>query len=116
MGQIFSSLGQIPFTVEHLTLQHWVHSKSSEGHNEVDRAEWHKLFEPFNNVKTLRVADGLVGALSLCLRLDDGELPLELLPELQELTYSGKDDAGDAFKSFVDARQDAGRPVTLRRD
>ena len=116
VGQIFSSLGQIPSTVEHLTLQHWVHSKSSEGHNEVDRTEWHKLFEPFNNVKTLRVGDGLVGALSLCLRLDDGELPLELLPELQELTYSGKDDAGDAFKSFVDARQDAGRPVTLRRD
>jgi hypothetical protein len=48
--------------------------------------------------------------------LDDGELPLELLPELQELTYSGIGDASDAFKSFVDARQNAGCPVTLRRD
>jgi hypothetical protein len=45
--------------------------------------------------------------------LEDGELPLELLPELQELTHSGSGNTGDAFTSFIDARQNAGRPVTL---
>ena len=62
-------------------------------------------------MRTLRVEEGLVEKLSRCLRLDDGEPPLELLPELQELIYSR--DTSDAFTSFVDARQKAGRPVTL---
>ena len=62
-------------------------------------------------MRTLRVEEGLVEQLSRCLRLDDGELPLELLPELQELTYSR--DNSDAFTSFINARQNAGRPVTL---
>jgi hypothetical protein len=108
---IFNAPSQIFTTVEHLTLEHYVHSRSSEEHNEVDRIEWRKLLGSFSNVKTLRVHRGLaVGELSRCLRLDDGEHPLELLPELQELTYSG---TNDAFTSFIDARKNAGRPVTL---
>ena len=113
VAQIFNSLGQIFSTVEHLTLENEVHGRSSEEYNEVDRTEWRKLLGPFSNVKTLQIEDRLVKGLSHCLRLDDGESPLELLPELQELTYSVSGDTGDAFKSFVDARQNAGRPVTL---
>ncbi len=88
----------------------------------VDYAEWRKLLRSLSNVKTLTVEDGLVKKLACCLRLDDGELPLDLLPELQELTYSGTGDVGDAFTSFTDAftpftdaRQKTGRPVTLVR-
>jgi hypothetical protein len=113
VAQIFNALSQIFSAVEHLTLVHDVHSQSSEEHNEVDRTEWRKLLRSFSNVKTLRIEDGLVRELSRCLRLEDGEHPLELLPELQELTYSGSDNANDAFTSFIDARQNAGRPVTL---
>ena len=113
VAQIFNSLGQIFSTVEHLTLEYKEHSRSSEVHNEVERTEWRKLLGSFGNVKTLRVDDGLVKGLSCSLRLDDGELPLELLPELQELTYSGSGDTVDAFASFIDARKNAGRPVTL---
>jgi hypothetical protein len=87
----------------------------SEEHNEVDRTEWRKLLRSFRNVKTLRIGNGLVEELSRCLRLEDGELPLGVLPELQELTYSGSGNAGDAFISFTDSRQNAGRPVTLIR-
>ena len=49
-----------------------------------------------------------------CLELEDedGELPLELLPELQELTYFG---TGGAFNSFIETRQNADRPITLVR-
>jgi hypothetical protein len=113
VAQIFNALSQIFSTVEHLTLVHSVHSRSSEEHNEVDRTEWRKLLRSFSNVKTLRIEDGLVMELSRCLRLEDGEHPLELLSELQELTYSESDNVKDAFTSFIDARQNAGRPVTL---
>jgi hypothetical protein len=99
--------------VEHLTLKHEVHSQSSEEGDDVDRIEWRNLLRSFSNVKILRVEDGLVEELSHCLRLEDGEIPLELLPELQELTYLGSRDTGDAFTSFIDARRNAGRPVTL---
>jgi hypothetical protein len=63
----------------------------------------------FSNVKTL------LEEVSRCLRLEDGEHPLEVFPELQELTYVGSGTAGDAFTSFIDACQNAGRPVTLVR-
>ena len=64
-------------------------------------------------MKTLRIDNGLVKELSRSLRPDDGEHPLELLPELQKLTCPGSEDAGDVFMAFIDARQNAGRPVTL---
>ena len=114
VAQIFDSLSQIFSTVENLTLEHAIHSRSSEDHNEVDRTDWRKLLRSFGNVKTLHLDDGLVEGLSRCLRLGDGEHPLELLPELQELIYLGNRDTGDAFKSFIDARRNTGRPVTRR--
>jgi hypothetical protein len=118
VAQIFNSLSQIFSTVEYLTLEHNDHSLSSEEHNEVDRSEWRKLLGSFGKVKTLRVGDGLVKELSRILRLEDEEDPLELLPELQSLIYSGIGDPGDgadAFIPFIDARQISGHPVTLVR-
>ena len=44
-----------------------------------------------------------------------GEFPLELLPELQELILLRSRDTNDTFTSFIDSRQNAGRPVTLVR-
>ena len=111
--QISNALSQPFSAVEHLTLQLEAHSQSPEEHNDVDRVVWRKLLGSFSNVKTLLIEDGLVEQVSRCLRLEDGELPLELLPELQELTYDGSDDASVAFTSFIDARKNAGRPVTL---
>ena len=113
VAQISDALSQILSAVEHLTLAHSVHSQSSEGHNEVERTEWRKLLRPFSNVKTLRVHRGFVGEISRCLLLEDGEHPLELLPELQDVTYSGNRNARDAFTPFIDARQNAGRPITV---
>jgi hypothetical protein len=114
-AQIFSSLSPLFSAVEHLAFEHEVHGQSSEEHNEADRTEWRQLLGSFRNVKTLRIATGLVEELSRCLQLNDGELPLKLLPELQELTYFGSGNTGDAFNSFIQARQDAGRPITLVR-
>ena len=114
-ARIFDAASPVFFAVEHLTLEHEVHDRSSEEHNEARLAEWRKLLSSFRNVKTLRVSTGLVQEVSSCLQLDNGELPLGLLPELQELTYSESGNTGDAFTSFVDARQEAGRPITLVR-
>ena len=115
MAQIINLLSQVFSAVEHLTLEHEKHWRSSEEHNEVDRTEWRRLLTSFSNVKTLRIGNGLVQEFSRCLQLEDSELPLEVLPELQELTYSGSGNIGDGFASFADARQDAGRPLTLVR-
>ena len=114
MAQIFNSLSQVSSAVEHLTLVHYEHDLSSEEHNEVDRTEWRRFLRPFSNVKTLRIDDGLVEELSRCLQLEDGELPLEVLPELQELRYSGSGNLRDRFASFVDARRNAGRLITFK--
>jgi hypothetical protein len=114
-AQVFNALSPVFSAVEHLTFKHIEHFRSSEEHNEVDPTEWRKLLGSFRNVKTLHIATGLVQELSHCLQLDDGELPLGLLPDLQELTYSGSGDTGNTFTSFINARQDAGRPITLAR-
>ena len=117
LASIFLALSKILSAVVHLTFEHKLPGRSSEGHIEVGRSEWRRLLRPFNNVKTLRVNGGLVKELSHCLRLDDREKPLELLPKLQELTYWDPifGPVRDGFTSFADARQNAGCPVTLIR-
>ena len=113
VAQMSHALSQVSSAVEHLELLHEVHSRSSEEHNDVDRTEWRSLLRSFSNVKSLFVEEGLVEQLSRCLGLEDGESPLELLPELQELTYHGRRDTSDAFTPFIDARRSAGRLVTV---
>ena len=115
MLQISNSLSQMFSAVESLILHHGVHSLSSEEHDEVERTEWRKLLRPFSNVKTLQIQSGLIKDLSRCLQLEDGELPLELLPELHKLECYGGADTGEAFTSFIDARRNVGLPVTLVR-
>ena len=105
MTQIFNSLSQIISAVEHLALEYGEHSRSSEEHNEVDRTEWRKLLRSFRNVKTLRVDHGLSDKLSRSLQWDCGELPLELLPKLQEPKFSGSGDVAvvltDGYISYT---------------
>ncbi|KAH9981810.1 hypothetical protein BJV74DRAFT_887316 [Russula compacta] len=111
--QLFNSLGEVFSAVERLTIEYKRHSISSEWNNEADRTQWRELFRSFSNVKTLRVDDGIVTQLSDSLRSDDGESPMDVLPELKELSYPAS--GGDPFTAFIDARQKAGHPVTLDR-
>ena len=113
MVQISNSLSQVFSAAEHLALIYEAHLQSSEEHNEVNPTEWRKLLMPFRNVKTLRIEEELVEALSYCLQLEGRELPIELLPELQELSFPRYYDNVDAFTSFIDARKNAGRTVIL---
>ena len=100
MAQIFDSLSHVFSAVEHLTLEHGVHSRSSKEHDEVDRTEWRKLLRSFRNAKSLHIADEL----SRGLQLDGGEPSLELLPELQELIFLGRGDRtvlNDGYISYT---------------
>jgi hypothetical protein len=116
-AQVFHMLRARISMLEHLTLQYRRYSISSEWNNEADRAQWRELLGSFDKVNTLHIDDELVGQLSRSLRPSEGESPTELLPELQELSYSTGSFLRDAFTSFVDARRNAGRPIAvLRRD
>ena len=113
MTQILNSLSQMFSAAERLSLQHDVHSESSEEHNVVGRTVWRELLRPFGNVKTLQIRNGLVNDVSRCLKLEGGELPLELLPKLHKLVYYGSNNTCNVFTSFINARRNAGHPVTL---
>jgi len=112
-AQVFHTLRTKFSVVEHLTLEYNRYYISSEWNNEADRTQWRELLGSFGKVKTLRMDKALVEQLSRSLQPSEGELPTELLPELQELSCSASRFRLRAFTRFVDARQKAGRPVTL---
>ena len=115
IAQISSALRNAFSAVDHLILgvgRGSMLSDLDEEHHEIDRTEWHRLLSSFGNVKTISVDYPLVAKVSHCLRSEDGELPLELLPGLQELIYPGID-GWNPFESFIDYRWSIGRPVTL---
>ena len=118
-AQIYDTLRTAFSAVERITLRYASGFTTLEDReNAADRTHWRELLRSFGNLKALRVADhALVKRVSDCLRPDDEESPMELLPELKELKYShfSSNDAGDEFTSFIDAREKAGHPVTLTR-
>jgi len=113
-AQICSALGPLLAGVESLTLG-FHKDGSASWQDEIDHEQWHGLFRTFAGVKSLQLTGGLVGDLFRSLQLDEGEPPLELLPELRELVSSGWGHTDDAFASFISARQSAGRRVRLVR-
>jgi hypothetical protein len=112
-AQVLRTLETVFSAVEHLTLGYDRNFISSEWNNEADRSHWRGLLGSFGNVKTLHVEYKLVGQLSHALQPGEGESPTELLPALQQLSYSTRGPLRDAFTVFIDARQEAGRPVTV---
>jgi hypothetical protein len=115
-AQVFHALSTVFSMVEDLTLNYSRRNMSSEWNNEADRIHWRKLLGSFGKVKKLSVDGSLVGQLSLALQPGEEESPTELLPELQKLYYSAIGASRKALTQFIDARQKAGRPVTVNRD
>jgi hypothetical protein len=117
-AQIFYGLRTLVSAVVYLTLAYGRHRIPSEWHNEADGAQWRKILRSFCNVETLVVRQGLIKEVSRSLLVYDGDSPAELLlPELKELLYSAGDGgdgwAEEALTPFINARQNAGRPVAL---
>ena len=111
--QVLCALRKVFSTVEHLALKYGRRGITSEWNNEADRPHWRELLRSFGNVKTLFMGYGLVEQLSRALQPGEGESPTDLLPDLQALSSSGISVLPNAFTLFMDARQKAGRPVTI---
>jgi hypothetical protein len=62
---------------------------SSPWQDDVDVEKWHGLIRTFAGAKSLRLTGGLVGDLFRSLQLDEGELPLDLLPGLKKFVPNG---------------------------
>ena len=111
-AQVLNALSPLFSSVVDLTLDYEDNRFSPQMRNEDEPTDWRVILRSFNNVKNLFVAKGVVRKLSRSLRADDGESINNLLTELKELTYYRYDNP-DAFTGFIDARQNAGHPVTL---
>jgi len=114
--QIISTLSPVLSVVEGLCL---VYKESRRPPpavlpvDRIDRIQWREILRSFSGVKTLHVEEELVRVISRSLRPEDGESPLELLPNLERLTYSGSE-ITDMFAPFTKQRRAAGHPVTVR--
>ncbi|KAI0247382.1 ankyrin repeat-containing domain protein [Lactifluus subvellereus] len=111
--QIFRTLLPLLSVVKNLSLAYAGDSLSIGQHHDVNRTQWRELLRPFINIKALHIENELVGQLSHSLQSDDGETPLELLPNLEELTYSGGSNAEGVFTPLINERQAARRPLVL---
>jgi len=114
-AEIFSALRPAFFAVENLTLEYWRYNLSLEWHSEANRTQWRDLLMSFSNVKTLRLSSWLIGQLSHALQFEDGESPVDLLPELKELSHPHRAAFDNTFNAFIATRRIAGRPVTVVR-
>jgi hypothetical protein len=114
--QILSTLSPILSVVVEKVALTVIHDLSSGWHDSIDGTEWRELFRPFNNAKALKVRVGAnteaISDQSLC--IEDGELPLELLPNLEELSSSQS--CVNMFTQFIDERKAVGHPVRLVRN
>jgi len=97
---------------EHLNLKYDRYFISSEWNDEADRTQWRELLRTFDNAKTLSIEYELIGQLSRSLQPGEGESPMDLLPELQKLSYYALGPSDDSFAPFIEARKRAGRLVT----
>ena len=108
----FPAMGPVFSEVELLTLEDktpfGLHKNSSISTN------CHEFLGFFTKVRTLHVTGGdLVEELSHYLQPHDGESPIELLPMLGVLSCPKGSHVGESCESFLSARRDAGRAVTI---
>jgi hypothetical protein len=114
---IFSALSPILSVVKKITLTDNAIYRSLSSRNDIDRRrQWRELLRPFTNVKAINVQGNLVDKIFHALLPAEGEPPLELLPNLEEVRHSGGLNAPsrDAVSTFIDARRVTGHLVSLR--
>jgi len=110
--QLLDALGPALSTVVGLILEYGRDSVPSEW---LDRTEWREILGSFGNVNTLHVPNDLIREVSRSLQAENGESPMDVLPRLKMLSYSGSRSAGDKLMPFIKARRKAGCPLTLAR-
>ena len=114
-AQVFHTLRTSLSEVERLTLSYVRQNMSLEWNIQADPTHWRKFLGSFDKVKTLHVDRGFVEQVSRALQLGEEESPMELLPELQELSHFESGAFPNAFTRFVDARRKAGHLITVKQ-
>ena len=114
-ARVFRTLKTAFSAVVHLTLKYGG-SKSSL-YTPPDRTQWRELLGSFNNVKTILMSSAgghsMIEQLSRALQPDEGESPMALLPELQELACFPPSAFPNALIPFIEARQKTAHPLTV---
>jgi hypothetical protein len=112
---ILSVLSPVLSVVKKVTLTDNVVDRSPAWLDDVGRGQWRELLRPFINVKAIHVHKNLVEKIFHSLLPAEGEPPLELLPNLDEVRYFGglQVVAQDAVSAFINARRVEGRLVSL---
>jgi hypothetical protein len=110
--QFFGTLSPVLSFVEHVAFSYDMRHHQSEWLNNVNRRQWRELVRPFTNVKIIHMKDGLVSKILRSLRSDDGE---PLLPNIEEVGYSGASESRDAITTFFNEREVSSHLVSLRR-
>ncbi|KAH9955693.1 hypothetical protein BC827DRAFT_1386300 [Russula dissimulans] len=114
-ARLHDALRPALFSIVNLILEYDYSRLAARG-DQVDRTHWREILGSFGNVNTLHVPNGLIGEVSRSLKPENGESPMDVLPQLKKLSYSGSRGAGDKLKPFIKARRKAGRPITLTRE
>jgi hypothetical protein len=118
IAQILVALWTAFFKVENLTLEYRSGmSILATPLEEFSRQRWREI----SNVKTLSFPSELAWVVSRSLHPEGRESPMDLLPELKELSYSQDRNsmslcdllASENLTAFAYARQNAGHPFTL---
>ena len=116
-AQLFRTLSTVFSAVEDLYFNYDRRLISSEWNDEADRTQWRELLGSFNNVKTILMSSAgghsMIEQLSRALQPDEGESPMALLPELQELACFPPSAFPNALIPFIEARQKTAHPLTV---
>jgi hypothetical protein len=114
-AQICRAIMPALFGVEKLRLTFYGQVLPIEWRNgEIDGTTWLELLGKFTAMNELHLSAALSEELSRAFQVNDIGFDLEILPALQEIVSEcERSHAHDLFKSFTDARQVAGRPVSI---
>jgi len=115
-ARLYNSLRPALSSIVNLILEYEKNSESSGWRDQANRTQWREILGSFGNVNTLHVPDDLIREVSRSLQPENGESPMDVLPQLNKLSYSGSRGAGDKLMPFIKARRKAGHPITLTRE
>ena len=116
--QVCGALAQVLSSIEELTLDLEDDMEEAgipfDRENALDGTLWRELLLQFRGVRRLHIDSALTSELSDALTSDAAGLDLELLPDLQDLEVQLEfDHAHNAFSTFIETRECAGRLVRL---
>jgi hypothetical protein len=112
IAQICSQILSLRSSVESLNITSYSHSDFSS-EDEIDPTLWHQILHSFPSVQSLEISELLIAAVLPPLT---GQQPTaDVLPSLHSLSVLGKSHktAEQVIQSFIAARQQSGRPVTV---